>query len=73
VHFVKRGGAPVTLRRHLGVDDDEDCVHAFQFDSQTRYRYSDNALKRMKRALDEGLDMDAVWAEQQPTLAPSRR
>jgi hypothetical protein len=114
VHFVKRGGAPVTyiaaddpreagavrevdlqrkyylskrdladrveltmprstaLRRHLGIDDDEDCVHVFQFDSQTHYRYSDNALRRMKQALDDGLDMDAVWAEQQPTLAPGR-
>jgi hypothetical protein len=60
------------LRRHLGIDEDDDCVHVFQFDSQTHYRYSDNTVRRMKQALDEGLDMDSVWAEQQPTLAPGR-
>jgi hypothetical protein len=46
------------LRRHLGIDEDEDCVHVFQFDSQRHYRYSDNALRKMKEALGDGVDMD---------------
>jgi hypothetical protein len=60
------------LRRHLGIDDDDDSVHVFQFDSQTHYRYSDNAQRKMRAALDEGLDMNAVWAAHQPTLSPGR-
>jgi len=81
VHFVKRGGAPVT---YIAADDSREAAavrevdqqrkyYLSKVDSQTHYRYSDNALRRMKQALDEGLDMDAVWAEQQPTLAPGRR
>lgn len=66
------GPRSTALRRHLGIDDDEDSVHIFQFDSQAHWRYSDNALRKMKQALEDGLDMDAVWAEQQPTLAPGR-
>jgi hypothetical protein len=62
----------MALRRHLGIDEDEDCVHVFQFDSLTHYRYSDNALRKMKQAIDEGLDMDAVWNEQRPRIAPGR-
>lgn len=61
------------LRRLLGIDDDDDCVHVFQFDSLIQYRYSDNALRAMKDALDDGLDMDAVWKEQGPKIAPGRR
>lgn len=53
------------LRRHLGIDDDDDCVHVFQFDSLTHYRYSDNALRRMQDAMGQ-VDMDAVWAQHRP-------
>lgn len=54
------------LRRHLRIDEDDDCVHVFQFDSQRHYRYSDNALRRMQAALQDGVDMDAVWREHGP-------
>ncbi len=53
------------LRRHLGIDDDENCRHVFTFGSQKHPRYSDNALRRMREAL-ETVDMDAVWAEHGP-------
>jgi hypothetical protein len=56
------------LRAHLGIDDDDDCRHVFEFGSQRHTRYSDNAFTRMRAALAE-LDMDAVWASH----APARR
>ncbi len=50
------------LRRHLGIADDDDrYCHVFDFGSQKPRRYSDNALREMKDALDTGLDMDEVW------------
>ncbi len=55
----------LALRRHLGIDEDEDCVHVFDFDSQKHYRYSDNALRRMQEAL-ETVDMDEVWEVNRP-------
>ncbi len=55
----------LALRRHLGIDEDEDCVHVFDFDSQKHYRYSDNALTRMAQAL-ETVDMDEVWELNRP-------
>lgn len=55
----------LALRRHLGIDDDEDDVHLFVFDSQRIARYSDNALRRMRDALGE-VDMDAVWEQHRP-------
>jgi len=54
-----RAGA---LRAHLGIDDDKDCRHVFDFGSQKPVRYSDNAYTRMRDALAGGLNMDAVWA-----------
>ncbi len=55
----------LALRRHLGIDEDEDCVHVFDFDSQKHYRYSDNALRRMAETL-KTVDMDEVWARNRP-------
>jgi hypothetical protein len=49
------------LRLHLGIDCDPLCVHTFTFGSQKHVRYSDNALTRMRDALREGVDMDAIW------------
>jgi hypothetical protein len=50
------------LRRHLGVADADDrYCHVFDFGSQKPRRYSDNALRDMKQALEDGLDMDEVW------------
>ena len=53
------------LRRHLGIDDDDDCLHVFSFGSQKHPRYSDNAFRRMQAAL-ETVDMDEVWARHGP-------
>jgi hypothetical protein len=52
------------LRRHLGIDDDADCVHEFHFGRLNVIQYSDNAFTRMREALDDpATDMDAIWAE----------
>lgn len=48
------------LREHLGIDKDPDCLHVFEFGSQKHPRYSDNALTRMRRAL-ENQDMNEIW------------
>jgi hypothetical protein len=57
------------LRRHLGIDDDGDCLHTFTLGSQKHPRYSDNALRRMKEAL-ETVDMEEVWREHKPGRKP---
>lgn len=56
----------VALRRHLGIDADDRCVHVFVFGSQRHPRYSDKALTKMRDALDT-LDIDAIWEAQDPT------
>jgi hypothetical protein len=59
------------LRRHLGLDEDEDYRYVFVFDSQRIPRWSDAALERMREALRE-VDMDEVWQEHRPRRqAPS--
>lgn len=50
------------LRAHLGVDSDPDCVYTFTFGTQKHVRFSDNAYTRMRDALDNGIDLDAIWA-----------
>lgn len=50
------------LRQHLGIDDDPGCSHVFEFGAQKIRCFSDNALTKMKAALDE-LDMDQLWAD----------
>jgi hypothetical protein len=54
------GPRALALRRHLEIDDDPACRYVFVFGSQKHARYSDNALTRMRDALDE-VDMDEVW------------
>lgn len=53
------------LRRHLGIDEDDDCAHVFTFGAQKHVRYSDNALRQMQETL-ETVDMDEVWREHGP-------
>ena len=65
------GPRAVALRRHLGIDNDENCVHTFKFGSQTHTRFSDNAYRRLKEAL-ETVDMDAVWKVQRKKLTNAR-
>jgi hypothetical protein len=53
------------LREHLGIDNDADCLHVFEFGSQRHPRYSDNALTRMREA-NANQDMDAIWKSHGP-------
>ena len=53
------------LREHLGIDDDRQCLHIFEFGKTKLPRYSDRTIQRMREALGE-VDMDAVWDEQRP-------
>lgn len=54
------------LRRHLGIDEDDSCSHLFELDSFRQRRYSDNALTKMRDAINT-LDMDAVWQAHKPS------
>lgn len=56
----------LALRRYLGIEDDETCRHDFKFGRSVHRQYSDNAYTRMKQALDDGVDMDEVWATCRP-------
>jgi hypothetical protein len=59
------GPRAVALRRHLGIDDDRNCIHHFKFGSQIHPQYSDNAARKMLEALDK-VDMDEVWEKHRP-------
>lgn len=60
------------LRRHLGIDSTPGARHVFVFDSQSIARFSDNALRRMKEAVNT-LDMDEIWTHHKPSGGgPSR-
>lgn len=50
------------LREHLGIDDDIQCLHVFEFGKMKLPRYSDRTIQRMREALAE-VDMDVVWDE----------
>lgn len=50
------------LRRHLGLDANDDVhSHRFVHGSQKLMRYSDNALRKMKAALEE-YDLEQIWS-----------
>lgn len=53
------------LRWHLGIDDDKDCLHVFEFGKTMHPCFSDNARNRMKAALDAGTDIKSVWQSYQ--------
>lgn len=57
------------LRRYLGIDEDEDDVHVFTFGKLKVIQYSDNALRKMREALDE-VDMAEVWRLHGPRRRP---
>lgn len=59
------GPRSTALRRHLGIDKDSGTRHVFVFDSQRIPRFSDNAYRAMKEALEQ-IDMDAVWEGHKP-------
>lgn len=49
------------IRDLLGIDDDPTCHHVFEFDGTRVPSYSDNAVRRMRQAIDGGR-MDEAWA-----------
>lgn len=53
----------LALRRKLGIDEDPNCCHTFEFGQSKFECFSDNARTKMKAALDGGLDMDEVWKD----------
>ncbi|AIP09347.1 Uncharacterised protein [Burkholderia pseudomallei] len=50
------------LRWHFKIDEDDGCHHIFEFGKSKFMRFSDNAYTRIKGALSQGLDIDAIWA-----------
>ena len=56
----------LALRHYLGIEEDDDCRHDFEFGRSVHRRYSDNAYTRMKKAIDEGVDLDDVWNQCRP-------
>lgn len=51
------------VRAHLALDADDDCSREFVLsDKQKPRRFSDKAVRRVREAIDGGLDLDAVWA-----------
>lgn len=49
------------LRWHLGIDEDERCRWDFVFGSQTHRQYSDNAFRKMRDAIDQGVEVDEIY------------
>lgn len=62
----------LALREYLDIDSDPDCRHDFAFGSQVHSQYSDNAYRRMKQSLDNGVLMDEVWESHRPRRRASR-
>ncbi len=54
------------LRGELRIDGDPECHHEFEFGHTTHHCYSDAALQKMRRALEQGIDMDDVWQRNRP-------
>lgn len=51
----------VALRRHLGLDNDDDHFsHVFKFGGSKHRRYSNNALTAMREAM-KTVDLEKVW------------
>lgn len=68
---VRRGGA-TALRRHLGLDGNDDHFsHGFVFGKTKHLRYSDNALIAMRDAVGT-VNMERVWAAHR-TLASNSK
>lgn len=49
------------VRDFLGVDDDPQCTHVFEFMSQKIPCYSDNAVTQMKKVLTD-VPIEEIWA-----------
>ncbi|WP_064485652.1 DUF3644 domain-containing protein [Pseudonocardia sp. HH130629-09] len=53
------------LRRHLRIDEDDRCSHLFELGAVQQRRYSDNAYRMMRDAVDND-DLEAVGAAHSP-------
>jgi hypothetical protein len=53
------------LRRHLRIDEDGPYSHLFELGAVKQRRYSDNAFRLMREAIDT-VDMDAIWQAHSP-------
>lgn len=53
------------VRDYLGIDEDPSCHYIFRFGSQRHSRYSDNALVKIRQALEE-VDIDEIWEQHKP-------
>jgi hypothetical protein len=56
-------GKAKALRWHLGIERDPACQHDFVFGGTRLRMYSDLALEKMRQAIEEGVDLDAVRAQ----------
>ena len=62
----------VALRRHLGLDNDDDHFsHLFQFGGTKHRRYSNNALAAMREAI-KTVDLDKVWSSHRTVPSNAR-
>ena len=58
----------------LGIQDDEDCFKVLRRKKSEFKGYSKVALDRIRRALDDGLNIEDVWARQRHRFgAPKRK
>lgn len=53
------------MRRHLVIDEDGPFSHLFELGAVKQRRYSDNAFKLMREAID-AVDMAEVWRAHSP-------
>ncbi|MFZ6686861.1 hypothetical protein ACO0K0_03825 [Undibacterium sp. SXout11W] len=51
------------LRWKLGIDEDEKCLHIFEFGQSKFFQFSDNARNKIKEALEGGIDVETIWRE----------
>lgn len=49
------------LRQHSEIDTDKNCAHEFVFGKSRFLQFSDNAVLKMREAMDAG-DMNSIWA-----------
>ncbi|WP_200922557.1 DUF3644 domain-containing protein [Frigoribacterium sp. Leaf8] len=54
------------LRTHLGINNDPNICHTFTFSKQKHVRFSDQALVKMKAAM-QVVDMGVIWNVHSPT------
>ncbi|HEX2257645.1 MAG TPA: hypothetical protein VHG92_13290 [Afifellaceae bacterium] len=53
------------LRKHTGIDRDNQCMHIFEFGKTRIPCYSDNALRKMRDALQDS-SINEIWSANRP-------